>query len=150
MVDDARNLLREMRDAGLPLSELANSLGLDRLSTYDLLDGITEADAHCYRCLVVIHAALLPHGPRDLSLLYRWWATPVGPTGMSLRDLCASSVLDADTLEHAVKAAEVAMAVAVKSVPLSVGNGNNGFIEGLETAGPNLGMGNPCHGKVCP
>ena len=121
-----------LKDAGLPISAIADMARVERKTVYAWLDGNSARESHTTR-MSQIHRALLPQGQTDLRDLYRLWATPLDD-GATLKSLLTAENLDAKAVSAAVaalmpKAASLAERRRRMAVP---GGGANGFAEGLE------------------
>lgn len=122
-----------LRDAGLPVSAIAEAARVERKTVYSWLDGAAARESHASR-MGQIHRALLPDGRRDLRDLYRMWATPLAD-GTTLKSLLAAEALDAAAVRSALATLlPRAGALAGRRRRMAVPDGANGFAEGLEVA----------------
>lgn len=125
-------IANNLKDAGLPISAIAEMGRVERKTVYAWLDGTAAREIHTSR-MSQIHRALLPEERRDLRDLYRLWTTPLDD-GSTLKSLLTAETLDAKAVSAAVaaltpKAASLAERRRRMAVP---GGGANGFAKGLE------------------
>lgn len=131
-------MVHDLREAGLPVSAIAEAARVERKTVYSWLDGTTDTREEHARRLKQVYQALLPAGPRDLRGLYRMWFTPLA-TGATLKALLAADHFDKAATSAAVKALWQKVNGGVPRHRLSgtVSGGSNGFIDGTEvTAEP--------------
>jgi hypothetical protein len=124
-------IVTNLKNAGLPISAIAEAARVERKTVYAWLEGTTVRDANTAR-MTDIYRALFPAGDRDLRDLYRMWSTPL-PDGSSLKSLLAAEKLDA----KAVAAAAVALtskarALGERKRRMAIPGEANGFADGLE------------------
>ena len=125
-------MVKELKEAGIPVSAIAEAARVERKTIYNWLDGAADARPLKAERLHAIYHALFPAGYRDLSDLYRLWATPLD--GATLRTLLAAEKLEAERIRKLVVAlAPVARRTAATKARFTMPEGPNGFIEGLET-----------------
>lgn len=118
-----------LRDAGLPVSALAEAVGVERKTVYAWLDGVEPRGANASR-LAAVHEALLGGGLESLREAYRYWSTPlVG--GASIRDLLAAPKIDTASVRDAVSVLlSRAEESSTRRARLAIAGGVNGLTEG--------------------
>jgi AcrR family transcriptional regulator len=129
--------VRRLKDAGLPVSAIAEAAGVERKTVYSWLDGIEAQGPRGLR-VAALHEALVGEAAvQDLREVYRFWTTPIAG-GVTLKGLLAAPELDVDTIKQAlaVLAPKAALA-AERRRRIAVSDGANGFLEsGLEIMSP--------------
>lgn len=95
---NAQEMVRSLRDAGLPMAAIAEMARVERKTVYAWLDG-GEARAERESRLAEIHALLI--GSRlDLHALWRVSGRPL-TSGMNLKQALGSEVLDEQVIREA-------------------------------------------------
>jgi len=118
-----------LRDAGLPVSALAEAMGVERNTVYAWLDGVEPRGANASR-LAAIHEALFGGGVASLREAYRYWSTPLAG-GASMRDLLAAPTIDTAAVRDAVSVLlSRAEESSARRARLAISGGVNGFTEG--------------------
>lgn len=118
-----------LRDAGLPVSALAEAMGVERKTVYAWLDGVEPRGANASR-LAAIHEALFGGGVASLREAYRYWSTPLAG-GASMRDLLAAPTIDTAAVRDAVSVLlSRAEESSARRARLAISVGVNGFTEG--------------------
>jgi hypothetical protein len=126
-------MTKNLKDAGLPISAIAEAARVERKTVYSWLDGAAVRESHTAR-IAQIHKGLLPDTRRDLRDIYRMWATPLAD-GTTLKSLLAAEDLDVPTIRAAVASLMPnAEALADRRRRMAAAEGVNGFAEGLEVA----------------
>ena len=126
-------MTKELKEAGIPVSAIADMAGVERKTIYNWIDGAGESRPQKTARLQAIHGLLFPAGFRDLRDIYRLWSTPVG--GVTLKMLLSSGELDETTIGNVLRElTPEARRSADRRAKLSPPDMPNGFIEGLETS----------------
>lgn len=81
-----------LRDGGLPISAIAEMMGVERKTIYAWLDGSSVRDDNAAR-LQTIYQLLSREVDGDFRRVYRVW-NQVGPNGQTLRGALASKNID--------------------------------------------------------
>lgn len=124
-------MIGSLRDAGLPISAIAEATRVERKTVYSWLDGGDARPNHVSR-VAQVHGALPSASNRNLGDLYRMWSTPLA-SGVTLKSLLAAETLDMPTIRRAVDALyPKAEAAAARRRGMVAPDGANGFAEGLE------------------
>lgn len=103
---DVCDIVRSLRDGGMPVAALAEIARVERKSVYAWLDGGEVRPANEVR-MRTLHTLLADVGP-DYKALWRVWSRPLA-SGTTLRALLSSDVLDVGTLTSALDELRPAM-----------------------------------------
>ena len=119
-----------LKDAGLPVSALAEAMGVERKTVYAWLDGVEPRGTNASR-LAAIHDALVGGAIVNLRDAYRYWSTPLGG-GASIRDLLAAPTIDTASVRDAVSSLlSRTDELSTRRARLSISGNVNGLTEGF-------------------
>lgn len=101
-------MVGHMRDAGLPISAIAEMLRVERKTIYAWLDGAVVRKENAERISALFDVLTASEG-ENFKPIYRVWNQPIGGAG-SLRALLTAENLDIHAIQEAVHALEGALA----------------------------------------
>lgn len=123
----------QLRDGGMPISAIAEVVGVERKTIYSWLNGAEVRGANAQR-LEQVHALLTMH--RDLSArdIYRFWNSTVDGN-KTLRDLMTASEIDTPAVIRALRSTRpAALKAAASERKMGRSGAGNGVLDEIPEA----------------
>ena len=111
-----------LRDGGMPISAIAEAVGVERKTIYSWLNGAAEVRGPNAQRMAQVHALMTAHPDAEVRQISRFWNSPVAGQ-RTLRDLMTATVLDEADVRRAIDGIRPAARRAAESERRMVSRG---------------------------
>lgn len=127
-----QEMVTTLRDRGLPITAIAEMMGVERKTIYAWLDGSAVRDENAER-LSALYQILNREMNGDFRPLYRVW-NQAGPNGQVLRNMLSAKNVDSASISETLAALRITMDHYAKTERQKSNRGGNPALDELPVA----------------
>jgi hypothetical protein len=123
-----------LRDSGLPISAIAETVRVERKTIYSWINGASEVRGPNFVRMSQVYRLLTAFPDLDARQIYRFWNSPADGQ-RTLRDLIAANFLDEEAIRRAISGIRPSALRAAKSEQTMARRGANPVIDEIPDVG---------------